>query len=150
MRRMILFSAFVLFISCSENGTTKEFLSFELRLAASQSSPDYVEMTLYNSDLKFYVEDSVFLRNSDMKSANVIDVNTHPKVLVTLTQEGTEKFADFTERNIGRNAAILVGGKLVSAPRINAKIEEGTLIIVGYFSPEEAEKIARGILIDRK
>ena len=101
---------------------------------------------MHNSDLKFYVEDSVFLRNSELKSTEVIDVNTHPKILVTLTEEGTENFADFTEQNIGRNAAILVGGKLVSAPRINAKIDEGKLIIVGNFSLEEAEQIAIGIL----
>jgi preprotein translocase subunit SecD len=66
--------------------------------------------------------------------------------MVGLNDKGREKFKVFTKQNIGKNAAILVGGKLVSAPRINAKIEEGKLIIVGYFTPEEAEKISNGLM----
>jgi len=138
----------VFLLSCSDQTPTYEPLSFEIRLAQPEVNSNLQEMQLYNSNLKFYVEDSVYLRNSDIKSTNVIDMTTQPKVFVNLTKEGAGKFANFTDRYIGRNAAILVGGKLVSAPRINAKIEEGKLIIVGYFTPEEAEKISEGIMIN--
>jgi preprotein translocase subunit SecD len=140
----------VFLLSCSDQTSEYEYLSFELRLAQSEADSNLQEMQMHNSDLKFYVEDSVFLRNSDIKSTNVIDMTTQPKVFVNLTKEGTDKFAAFTDRYIGRNAAILVGGKLVSAPRINAKIEEGKLIIVGYFTPEEAEEISEGIMTNNK
>jgi preprotein translocase subunit SecD len=137
---------FVLILSCSEDRTGYEFLTFEVRLAASEPGSHLKEMILFKSDLKFFVDDSVFLQNKDIASTTVIDKETHPKVLVKLTDNGAKKFADFTQENIGRNAAILVGGKLVSAPRINAKIDGGKLIIIGYFTLVESKKIAYGIL----
>lgn len=48
--------------------------------------------------------------------------------------------------NVGKIAAIIVDNKLVSAPRINAQIRNGKLIITGFFNHEEALKIADGIL----
>lgn len=146
---MKTFSALLMVIhvlSCSKEKINYEPLSFELRLAESKGDSGLVIMPLENSDMKFYIGNNVYLQNKDIISAKVIDQDTHPKVFVSLTDEGGSKFAEFTEQNIGKNAAILVDGKLVSAPRINAKIEEGKLIIVGYFTPEEAEKIAQGIL----
>jgi preprotein translocase subunit SecD len=146
MKPMIVFFAFVLFISCSDNVTKNEVLPFELRLAESNPSSNLVEMTMYNSDLKFFVADSIFLNNDYITSAEVIDWETQPKVMVELNDEGRKIFAAFTEENVGKNAAILVDKKLISAPKINAPITEGKLIIVGLFSHEEALKFAQGIL----
>lgn len=47
--------------------------------------------------------------------------------------------------NVGKNAGIFVDGKLLSAPRINAPIDEGILLIAGFFDREEALKIADGL-----
>jgi len=146
MKLMIVFFAFVMLISCSNKVTKNEVLLFEVRLAESEPSLNLVEMTLYNSDLKFFVADSIFLNNNHITSAEIIDWDTHPKVMVTLNDKGREKFAAFTQENIGKNAAIIVDNKLVSVPKINAQIKEGKLIIVGNFTHEEALKIAEGIL----
>lgn len=146
MRIILILFTLVVFFSCSENKPTHDFLSFELRLAATKPNPNFKEMNLSNSDLNFFVQDTVFLTNNDIKSTEIIDWETHPKVMVTLNEGGREKFASFTKNNIGKNAAILVDHKLVSAPRINAAIEDGKLIIVGHFSHEEAIKISDSIL----
>ena len=90
--------------------------------------------------------DSVFLNNENIKGTEIIDWETHPKVLVTLNENGRKKFADFTLNNIGKNAAMIVDGKLVSAPRINAQITKGILIIHGILTHEESQKIAGGII----
>jgi preprotein translocase subunit SecD len=136
----------VILLSCSEKKTENDILSFELRIAKTEPGPNLTKMTLDNSDLIFFVKDSVFLNNQDIKSTEVIDWVTRPKVMVTLSDKGREKFAAFTEENIGKNAAILVNHKLVSAPRINAAIKEGKLIIVGHFSHEDALRISSGIV----
>jgi preprotein translocase subunit SecD len=150
MKTYFAFLSAIIFLACSDNESQMKFLSFELRLAEPEADSGFVTMNLENSNMKFYVGKYVYLQNKDIISAKVIDEDTHPKVFVTLTDEGGSKFADFTEQNIGKNAAILVDGKLVSAPRINAKIVEGKLIIVGYFTYEEAEKIAQGIYTNKK
>lgn len=134
-------------ISCSDKVVNNDILTFELRLAESKPDSGLQEMVFYNSDLKFFVCDSVFLSNSDLASAEVIDRETQPKIKVILDDEGRKKFADFTLKNVGKNAAILVDNKLVSAPRINAQITEGILLIVGFFSEDEAKTMAKGILV---
>jgi preprotein translocase subunit SecD len=146
MKTLTIFCIFVILISCTENKSKSEFLLFEIRLAQIESDPDLVEMAMYNSDQKFFVDEFVFLNNDDLTSAEVIDWETHPKVMVMLNDDGRGKFADFTLKNTGKKAAILVDQKLVSTPRINAPITEGKLIIVGNFSHEEALKIAEGII----
>ena len=115
-------------------------------MADTTPNPDLKEMKVSNSDMIFFVKDAVFLTNNDIKSTEVIDWDTYPKVLVTLNEGGKGKFASFTKENIGKNAAILVDDMLVSAPRINAAIEDGKLIIVGHFSHEDALRISSGIV----
>jgi preprotein translocase subunit SecD len=144
MKALSLLLIIALIFSCSEQ--KHETLSFELRLAALEDDPNLKEMTMANSEMKFFVDDSVFLQNKDIKSTEIIDWESNPKILVKLNKKGGEKFANFTQQNIGKNAAILAGGKLVSAPRINARIDGGKLIIVGLFTHEEALRIADGIL----
>ncbi len=109
--------------------------------------PPVNEMVLYKTDQKFFVSDSIFLNNNDIKSAEVIDWQTHPQVKIMLNNEGRIKFAEFTDKHIGKNAAILVGHQLVSAPRINAPINEGILLIVGHFNHGEAISISEGIVL---
>ena len=144
---IVLLSVFLL--TCAQNSDNKNFLTFELRLAESVTNPNLKEMVLSNSGQTFFVGDSVFLSNSDLVSAEVIDRQTHPKVKVSLNSQGQEKFAAFTLNNIGKHAAMIVNGQLVSAPRINAQISQGVLLIVGHFDLKEAENIADGIVMKK-
>jgi preprotein translocase subunit SecD len=141
----ILFTAFLL-ISCSENNFNKEFLSFELRLVDSEQNEQSTKMIMYGSQEKFFIRDSVYLNNDHIVKTELIDWQNQPKVLVTLNENGREEFAQFTGNNVGNSAAMVVDNKLVSAPRINARINGGQLIIVGFFNHEEAQSIAEGIL----
>lgn len=149
MKVSIFIILLMFFFSCSENQFDKKFLLFELRLAQTEMYPPVNEMVMYKADQKFFISDSVFMNNNDIKSAEVIDWQRHPQVKVVLNDEGRKKFAEFTENHIGKNAAILVDYKLVSAPRINASIKEGILIIAGNFSPEEAISITKGIVLEK-
>jgi preprotein translocase subunit SecD len=145
MKTSISILILVFFFSCTDNNFNKKFLLFELRLAKTELYPPVNEMVLYNTDQKFFVSDSIFLNNEDIKSAEVIDWQTRPKVKVFLNDGGRKKFAEFTARHIGKNAAIMVDYKLVSSPRIMAKIDAGILLIVGHFNHEEALSISKGI-----
>ena len=146
MKTIISLLLLTALVSCSEKKSDNEYVKFELRLAQSKPDSNLMEMVFYNSEEKFFIHDSVYLSNKDIVAAEVIDWDTQPKVKVVLNEEGKEKFAEFTVRYVGKNAAMIVDNKLMSAPRINAQITKGLLLIVGFFNHEEAQSIAVGIL----
>jgi hypothetical protein len=62
-----------------------------------------------------------------------------------LTEEGTKLFADMTREHVGKQIAIVIAGRLHSAPLVNEPITGGRLLITGDFSTEEAEALARNL-----
>ncbi len=59
----------------------------------------------------------------------------------TLTGEGSDQFYEYTRQNIGRPMAIVLDGRVLSAPVIQAAIQ-GNGVITGQFTQEEAESLA--------
>lgn len=68
-----------------------------------------------------------------------------PYVSIAFNDEGSELFAEITDRNIGKPLAIFVGGELISAPNVRTKISGGSAIIEGNFSIDEATTLARDL-----
>jgi preprotein translocase subunit SecD len=64
-----------------------------------------------------------------------------PIVEFSLNPQGAEKFAELTGSNIGKPLAIVLDGKIVSAPRINARIRDQG-IIEGGFTEDTAQDLA--------
>lgn len=65
-----------------------------------------------------------------------------PVVAIQFNSEGAKKFADVTEKNVGRRLAILLDGKVQSAPRIKEAIPSGEAVITGHFAIEQAQDLA--------
>lgn len=65
-----------------------------------------------------------------------------PEIMFELTRDATEAFAKLTRENIGRRLAIVVDGKLYSAPRIMGAIPGGRGQISGRFTAKEAAELA--------
>ncbi|MHB1191342.1 MAG: protein translocase subunit SecD, partial [Armatimonadota bacterium] len=66
-----------------------------------------------------------------------------PEVRLQFTKEGRKKFADFTRTHVGEHLAIILEGKILSAPVINTAILDGKAVISGGFKDdEEAHKLA--------
>ncbi|MEW6364716.1 MAG: protein translocase subunit SecD [Acidobacteriota bacterium] len=65
-----------------------------------------------------------------------------PAVSFTLTPEGGDKFAKVTGENVGRQLAIVLDGQVVSAPRIQSRIEDEGIIEGSNFTVESAEDLA--------
>lgn len=64
------------------------------------------------------------------------------EVAFELTPEGTRAFADYTRENVGRALAIVLDKEVISAPRINQPIEDGSATITGNFDYEGANQLA--------
>jgi preprotein translocase subunit SecD len=62
-------------------------------------------------------------------------------VAFQLTAEGSRIFADFTSAHVGDILAIVLDKKVISAPSINTAITEGSGVIEGDFTQEEANAL---------
>jgi preprotein translocase subunit SecD len=63
-----------------------------------------------------------------------------PVVSFLLSADGARAFGETTGANVGRGLAILLDGKVVSAPRINSRITDSG-IIEGNFSEQEVQDL---------
>ncbi len=65
----------------------------------------------------------------------------NPAVAFSLTPEGADIFANVTRENVGRRLAIVLDGKVRSAPNIQTEIVGGRGQITGSFTPEEVSTL---------
>lgn len=68
------------------------------------------------------------------------------EVLIVMNDESAHLWANLTGANIGKPIAIVVNGKVYSAPYVQSRIDGGKLSIGGDFTQEEAEEFARAIM----
>ncbi len=97
---------------------------------------------------------SVKLQGTDVADARAMQTqdnlkNTAYVVSLTMTSEGTTKFADATTRAYakGESLGIYYDGDFVSVPRVNGALTTGQAEIEGDFSYDDAEKLASTIRI---
>lgn len=77
-----------------------------------------------------------------LKDAKVdFDQFGKPKVDIQFTDEGAKKFEEITAKYVGRQIAIVLDGKVMSAPRVIEKISGGQAEITGNFTIEEAKQL---------
>ena len=68
--------------------------------------------------------------------------NNEPVVSIQFDQQGGQKFAKLTSENVNRPFAIILDGKVLSAPNINEPILGGSAQISGGFTVESANQLA--------
>ena len=68
--------------------------------------------------------------------------SNEPIVEISFNQQGGTKFAKLTSENVGKPFAIILDGKVISAPSINEPILGGQARISGSFSPASAQALA--------
>lgn len=111
--------------------------------------PAGYEIVSYNergSKVYLLVEDYAEVSGKHLKDAqSTVDQSggiPKPAVSFTLTSGGSKKFAKLTEDNIGKQLAIVLDGKIQSAPVIRTAITGGSGVIQGSFSREEAKDLS--------
>ena len=139
--------------SGSATGSTAS--AFQLRIvldAASDNSETLTHSTtkiesgeVFNETL--HVQKKVLLDQSAIASASIrtnsfigrpIDI----VIDFTLTPKGKKQFAKVTRKNIGRRLAIVIDGRVISAPVIQSEILTGQGQISGNFTMQEATRLA--------
>jgi len=95
------------------------------------------------STVFYLVKHVAAITGRDLRNAKqTIDENNAPAVGFTLNSEGISKFTKVTEANVGRQLAIILDGRVQSAPVIEGRIAQADARITGRFTPEEASDLA--------
>jgi preprotein translocase subunit SecD len=125
--------------------------TFELRLVLDIASPESEELTLTHPGTpqrerieKLHVQKKPLLDRSALKSAAVQrNATTNaPEIAITFTQRGAKRFAEVTRDHVGKRLAIVIDGKVYSAPKIMTEIPGGKALISGSFTDQEATELA--------
>lgn len=89
------------------------------------------------------VEDAVALTGDRISNAvPSFDSTGNAVVSLSFDRRGADIFARVTEQNVNKRMAIVLDGKVHSAPRINEKIAGGQASISGSFTPASANDLA--------
>ncbi len=72
-------------------------------------------------------------------------LQTQPTVVVNFNAEGTKLFAKITDENVGRELGIFLDGRLLSAPTIQERIDNGTAVISGNFTAQTAKDLTTNL-----
>ena len=132
-----------------ENGTapTAQALYDQLP-AAVRANVDIIpgnqedELGRVTGTMYYAVNKNVPVSGRDLKNARVQKGQVgEPVIGFSFTPEGAPKFGELTGNNTGRQLAIILDNKVVSAPRINSRID-GEGIIEGSFTQQQAADLA--------
>lgn len=90
--------------------------------------------------------EKALLENEDVSEAEQI-YNQNGKVEISLqfNKNGSRKWAAMTNSNMGRSLAIIIDGNVISAPTVISPILDGSSIISGNYSVEEAQILSIGL-----
>ncbi|MBE7637672.1 protein translocase subunit SecD [Sneathiella sp. P13V-1] len=88
------------------------------------------------------VRNRVMVSGENLEDAQATFQQGQPVVSIRFNSLGGKQFARVTQENVGRPFAIVLDGKVVSAPRINEPILTGSAVISGGFSVQEAQDLA--------
>jgi preprotein translocase subunit SecD len=94
------------------------------------------------STVYYMVRRAASVTGRDLRNARpTLDENNQPAVSFTLSSDGGRKFGQVTESNIGRNLAIILDGRVQSAPRIDSRITTDGRI-TGSFTQQEVANLS--------
>lgn len=105
-------------------------------------SPGVVRMVEMNGDFEYYVRKEISLQGELLTNAQGTVYQNKPAIIFQLNPKGTKKFANITKNHTGKLFAVVLDGKVITAPMINSPITNGTGVIFGKFTQDEAEEIA--------
>lgn len=127
-------------MSILDRPDVKKLIPADLQLLRS-AKPEFVSKDLKDTTFALWC----VLRNAELTGEYVTDARASsdpmtnlPVVMMEMDQEGAEKWADVTGKNIKKKVAIVLDDQVYSAPVVQNKIAGGSSQITGMDSPEEA------------
>ena len=122
----------------------------QIKQALEGDIPEGYELKIWKEgegkqERKILLEKEAAIRGEYVVDAQVMFDQSgfgEPYVSLKFNSEGAKKFAKITEENIGRHLAIVLDGRVHSAPVIREAIPSGQAQITGRFNIEESSDLA--------
>ena len=136
---------------------------FEIRMAAGDARPGHLQARVPQLSKPIYVSPTIEFTEADVKKAEVLKSESGTKYLrspsrpdqairirgrglgpavgITLTWAASRKLERLTTENKGSRLAILVAGRVISAPLITGVVRK-RMLIYGGFTQQDAELLA--------
>jgi len=118
----------------------------KLQQAIAGNVPEGLELKYTQDDNEpVLLEKQAVLTGASLTNASVNFSQSQfnePVVGIKFNPEGAKKFAEITTNNVGRRLAIVLDGKVQSAPNIKEPIPSGEAVISGRFDIEQAQDLA--------
>lgn len=120
-------------------------VQIEFRLAESTAGDGLSQAAVGKTSQKVYLHVEPVITRQEIKAARLLKDGTSGYMIeLTFTAKGAERMSEATSQNRGKLLAVLINGRVVSAPRILATISNGARI-TGAFTAAEASDIVRGL-----
>jgi preprotein translocase subunit SecD len=133
-------------LTADEKPKDKSAAKVEFRRAEKEAAEGLREATVEGTKEKVYLHKTADLTNEDIAEVKATeDDRKQPMISITLTKDGAAKMKKVTEEHRDKLLAILVDGKVISAPVIKSAIAEGKVQITGKFTKEEVDKLVKQI-----
>ncbi|GEN76102.1 SecDF P1 head subdomain-containing protein [Chryseobacterium hagamense] len=135
-----LFKIVVLFMSVNLLAQARE------EPVLTDREPGFYEVIDYDSQ-KTGLKDLKLSPNAGISTKEISSVKKHKNELdlyvidIVLTEAGAKKFKKLTRKNIAKPIAIVLNGKLISAPLVINPIPDGKVQISGNFTEAEIDEI---------
>ncbi|WP_085904773.1 protein translocase subunit SecD [Kiloniella majae] len=91
---------------------------------------------------RYVIKKRVMVSGENLIDAQSTFQDAQPVISFTFDTTGAQRFARVTQENVNRPFAIVLDGKVISAPVIRSPILTGNGIISGNFTPQSAEELA--------
>ncbi len=96
-----------------------------------------------DDDGSVYLLGQVYLTGRELRDARPQpDQLGRPSVSIDFTSQGAQLFDEATAATVGRQLAMVLDGKVISAPRVNERISGGQAQITGRFSSADARNLS--------
>lgn len=115
------------------------------KMSASDAATygDIILEDVKNPSIKYLVREIPILDGNMLTDASMgFDQNNRPLINFKLNAEGAEIFGDFTGKSVGKRLAVVLDGKVYSAPNINERIGGGSGQISGNYTVMEAKDLS--------
>lgn len=108
---------------------------------------DYIFITQAPSDWMPAKDSKWRILNDKYFSKSSVQYNQafQPQVELTFNDDWAQIFGELTQRLVGQQIAIFVGGQLLTSPRVNEPILSGKAVITGSYTSEEAKNLSQNI-----
>jgi preprotein translocase subunit SecD len=122
-----------------------EKVTVEFKRAETKPADGLTEAIIQGTNRKVYLPKRADATRADIARASVeLDLNMKPVIDIIFTDAGAKKLKALTEKHRDKPLAIVVNGKVLSAPVVKGTFGDRAQI-TGSFTTAEAEAIVKAI-----